>query len=57
MARPKKVTNIIEEINELDISPELKAEIIHDLDDIPDVEEKSRTFVGYNPVTGVEVWE
>ena len=58
MARPKKVIAIIKEVEELDIAPELKAEILHDLDDIPDVEVKTeKKLCGLHPVTGEEVWE
>ncbi len=58
MAKSKKVVAIIKEVEELEIAPELKAEILHDLDDIPEVEEKiEKKLCGLHPVTGVEVWE
>lgn len=55
-----KVQDMIDEVKELPISTQDKAEIIDELDDLlgPKSEtSKEHTLVGYHPITGEEIWK
>jgi len=68
MARPKgsknktndeKILDIIEEVKELDVSEEAKLEAIDELDDLLGgnmAEVDGKKFIGYHPITGLEIW-
>jgi hypothetical protein len=53
----KKVEDIIKDVEKLDAPAEEIAEAIKELEDLIAPPASEKIFVGYHPITGVEVWQ
>ena len=55
--KAKKIEEIIKDVEKLEAPAEEKAEAIKELEDLIATPKSEKIFIGYHPITGLEVWQ